>query len=121
VRLLAEAGVDRLHAKGVALTSYLIDLFDSWLAPLGFELASPRDAASRGSHVSLRHQAAFQLCRALIDNQVVPDYREPDLIRLGVAALTTSFADVHEAMRRLRAIAVAGEYLDIETVRSRVT
>jgi kynureninase len=121
VRLLAEAGVDRLREKGVALTSYLIDLFDGWLAPLGFELASPRDPASRGSHVSLRHQAAFQLSRALIDNQVVPDYREPDLIRFGVAALTTSFADAHEAMRRLRAITVAGDYLDIEIVRSRVT
>ncbi len=121
VRLLAEAGVDRLRAKGIALTSYLIDLFDSWLAPLGFELASPRDAASRGSHVSLRHPAAYQLCRALIDNLVVPDYREPDLVRLGVSALTTSFADVHEAMRRLQSLTAAGEYLDIETVRSRVT
>jgi kynureninase len=121
VRLLAEAGVDRLHAKGMALTSYLIELFDSWLAPLGFELASPRDAESRGSHVSLRHAAAFQLCRALIDNHVVPDYREPDLIRLGVAALTTSFAEIHEAMRRLHSLTLAGEYLDIETVRSRVT
>jgi kynureninase len=121
VRLLAEAGVDRLRAKGSALTSYLIDLFDSWLAPLGFELASPRDPASRGSHVSLRHPAAYQLCRALIDNLVVPDYREPDLIRLGVSALTTSFADVHEAMRRLHSLTVAEEYLDIETVRSRVT
>ncbi|HEY0871183.1 MAG TPA: kynureninase [Acidothermaceae bacterium] len=121
VRLLAEAGVDRLRAKGIALTTYLIDLFDSWLAPLGFELASPRDSASRGSHISLRHPAAYQLCRALIDNLVVPDYREPDLIRLGVSALTTSFADVHEAMRRLHSLTVAGAYLDIETVKSRVT
>jgi kynureninase len=121
VRLLVEAGVDRLRAKGIALTSYLIDLYDNWLAPLGFELASPRDSANRGSHVSLRHAAAFQLCRALIEHHVVPDYREPDLVRLGVSALTTSFADVHEAMRRLQSLTVAGEYLDIETVRSRVT
>jgi kynureninase len=107
VEMLADAGIDRLRAKGIALTSYLIELFDVWLAPLGFELASPRDASLRGSHISVRHRAALQLCRALIEEQVVPDYREPDLIRLGVAALTTSFADLHEAMRRLRDLAAS--------------
>jgi len=121
VELLTEAGVDRLRAKGIALTSYLIDLFDQWLAPLGFELASPRDAALRGSHISLRHPGALRLCRALLDEHVVPDYREPDLVRFGMAALTTSFADVHEAMRRLQAIVISGRYLDVETVRPRVT
>jgi kynureninase len=120
VRLLAEAGIDRLRTKGVALTSYLVELYDDWLAPLGFELASPRDPVFRGSHVSLRHPSAYQICRALIARQVVPDYREPDLVRLGVSALTTSFADVHEAMRRLRALTAAGEYLDIETAKTRV-
>ena len=107
VELLAEAGIDRLRAKGIALTAYLVELFDVWLAPLGFELASPRDASLRGSHISLRHRDALRLCRALVEAQVVPDYREPDLIRLGVAALTTSFADIHEAMRRLRNVAAS--------------
>jgi kynureninase len=119
--VLAEAGIDRLRSKAMALTSYLVQLSDSWLGPLGFELASPRDAALRGSHVSLRHQAAWQLCRALIDEQVVPDYREPDLVRFGLSALTTSFVDVHEAMRRLRDLTASGRYLDVETTRSRVT
>jgi kynureninase len=107
VEVLAEAGIDRLRAKGIALTSYLVELFDAWLAPLGFELASPRAAPLRGSHISLRHPEALRLCRALVEAHVVPDYREPDLIRLGVAALTTSFVDVHEAMRRLRHLAAS--------------
>jgi kynureninase len=107
VEVLAEAGIDLLRAKGIALTSYLVELFDAWLAPLGFELVSPRDASVRGSHVSLRHREALGLCRALVEAHVVPDYREPDLIRLGVAALTTSFVDVHEAMRRLRHLAAS--------------
>ena len=121
VTLLAAAGIDALRAKGIALTSYLIQLSDAWLAPLGFELASPRQAHTRGSHVSLRHAAAYQLCRALIDDRVVPDYREPDLIRCGLSALTTSFADVHEAMRRLRDITTSGRYLEFAPERSRVT
>jgi len=121
VTLLAAAGIDALRAKGIALTSYLIQLCDAWLVPLGFELASPRDANLRGSHVSLRHPAAFQLCRALIDDCVVPDYREPDLIRCGLAALTTSFADVHEAMRRLGELTMSGRYREYAAQRSRVT
>ena len=121
VTLMAAAGIDALRVKGMALTSYLIQLCDAWLVPLGFELASPRDADLRGSHVSLRHRAAFQLCRALIDDHVVPDYREPDLIRCGLAALTTSFAEVHEAMRRLRELTTSGRYLDFAPERSRVT
>src|SRR5581483_3544918 len=55
VRLLAEAGIGRLRDKGMRLTSYLIDLADAWLAPLGCAVATPRDAAGRGSHVCLRH------------------------------------------------------------------
>ena len=54
-RVLAAAGIDRLRAKGQAMTSYLVTLSDAWLAPLGFRLASPRDPALRGSHVSLEH------------------------------------------------------------------
>lgn len=121
VTLLAAAGIEALRAKGMALTSYLIELCDAWLVPLGFQVASPRDANRRGSHISLRHPAAFQLCRALIDEHVVPDYREPDLIRCGLSALTTSFAEVHEAMRRLRDLTTSGRYLDYASARSRVT
>jgi kynureninase len=65
-RLLSEAGMDRLRAKGIALTEYLISLADEWLAPFGFALASPRESARRGAHVSLRHADAWPLSQALI-------------------------------------------------------
>lgn len=122
VRLLAEAGIERLRAKGVALTTLLIELADAWLAPLGFDVASPRDAARRGSHVVLRHADAYRICRALIERaDVTPDYRAPDLVRLGLSALTTSFVDVHDAMARLRDLVATGEYLDVELPVARVT
>jgi kynureninase len=121
VRLLAEAGVDRLRAKGSALTSLLISLADSWLAPLGFSVASPRDDSKRGAHVSLRHDDAYRISQALIAHQVVPDFRRPDLVRLGCSPLTTSFADVYEAMRRLRDIVSSGRHLEIEVPTRRVT
>jgi kynureninase len=121
VKLVAEAGIERLRAKAEALTSYAVELHDSRLAPLGFELWSPRDPARRGAHVSIRHEQAWPICRALIERgKVIPDFREPDLIRLGFAPLYTCFADVYEALDRLRGLVERGDY-DSTTPRSRVT
>jgi len=105
VRLTAEAGIAAIRAKGIALTEFAIELHDAWLAPLGFELGSPRDAARRGAHVAIRRSDAKRLCAELIEAGVVPDFREPDSIRLGLSPLTTSFANVRTAMDRLRDLA----------------
>src|SRR6516165_10695725 len=108
VSLLAEAGIGALRDKGMRLTGYLINLADAWLAPLGFNLASPRDAARRGSHVCLRHPEAARIGAALTAAGVIGDLREPDRLRLGLAPITTSFTDVWEAADTIRRIA-AGE------------
>jgi kynureninase len=120
-RLLGEAGMQRLRAKGTALTSYLIALADEWLMPLGFSVASPREASRRGAHVTLRHDDAWQLSQALIRENVVGDYRTPDRIRLGPAPITTRFTDVWEAMDTLRRIASERSYADIPSGQARVT
>ncbi|MFN8168925.1 MAG: kynureninase [Candidatus Nanopelagicales bacterium] len=104
VGLLAEAGMDAVRAKSVALTSYAVELADAWLAPYGVALASPRDPALRGSHVTLRHPEALALTQALTDRGVIPDFRNPDGIRVGLAPLTTRFTDVHDGMASLRAL-----------------
>ena len=96
VRLIAEAGIGRIRDKSVALTERIVELHDAWLAPLGFTLGTQRDAAARGSHVSLRHPDAWPITRALVRAGVTPDFRGPDSIRLGVAPLYTRFADVHD-------------------------
>ncbi len=121
VRLTAEAGIDRLRAKGMAMTSYLVTLADEWLAPLGFRLASPRDPARRGSHVSLHHPEAWQVCQAMIDRGVVPDYRTPDRLRLGPAPLTTRYVDVHDALALVRDLVAAGDHLKYPAEPGRVT
>jgi kynureninase len=120
-RLLGEAGMTRLRAKGVALTSYLITLADEWLTPLGFTLASPRDDARRGAHVTLRHPAAWQISQALIRAKVIGDYRTPERIRLGPTPITTRFTDVWDALDRLRHIAESKSYADVQAEPSRVT
>jgi kynureninase len=122
VRLTAEAGVDRLREKSVALCELIVALHDAWLVPLGFSLGSPREPERRGSHVSLRHPDAWPICRALIERAaVVPDFREPDSIRLGVAPLYTRFVDIYDALDRLRGIVERGEQRLVDATRARVT
>jgi kynureninase len=104
IELVAEAGIDAVRAKGVALTEYAIALLDAWLAPLGCSLGSPRDAARRGAHIAIRHPDAGSLTRALIARSVIVDYRAPDSIRIGMSPLTTSFQDVHNGMASLRSL-----------------
>jgi kynureninase len=101
-QLVAEAGIDAIRAKGIALTELAVERHDALLAPLGTELASPRDAARRGAHVAVRHPEAARLCRELAREGVVTDFRPPDLIRLGLSPLTTRFVDVWDGIDRLR-------------------
>ncbi len=98
----AEAGIDALREKSLQQTSYLIDLWEALLAPLGFTLNSPRDPARRGSHISLGHAEGLRIDLALIKEMaVLPDFRAPNNIRLGITPLYTTFADIHETVRRL--------------------
>jgi kynureninase len=105
IRVSVEAGIDAIRAKGIALTEYAIALHDAWLAPIGFTLGSPRDAGRRGSHVSVRRADARDLTRRLIEAAVIPDFRAPDSIRLGLSPLTTSFADVARGIAILARLA----------------
>jgi kynureninase len=120
-RLLGEAGLGALRAKGVALTELLIGLADEWLAPLGFALASPRDSVRRGSHVCLRHPDAWQISQALIGAGVIGDYRTPDRLRLGPAPIITRFTDVWDALDAVRRIAGDRSYAGLAAERGRVT
>lgn len=111
VALMLEAGIDQLRGKSVRQTEYLIALWERWLEPLGVRLNSPRAAEHRGSHVSLGHPEGLRIDRALIEEMnVIPDFRYPDNLRLGIAPLYTSFSDILEAMRRLRQVIVERRY-----------
>lgn len=122
VELLLEARMERLRAKSIALTGYMIDLVDEILSPLGFEVGTPRDPARRGSHVSIHHPESYRINRALIEEMnLLPDFREPDNIRLGLAPLYTTFEEVWEAVDRIRRVIEEGRYLKYPAERLAVT
>jgi kynureninase len=102
VELTAEVGIDAIRDKSVALTTYAIELADEVLAPLGVEVASPRDPARRGSHVTLRHPAMREVVAALWQRDVIPDYRDPGGLRIGLSPLSTSFAEVAAGIDAVR-------------------
>lgn len=120
--LFEEAGIEGVGERARELTGHFVELFDERLAPLGFELGSPRDPARRGAHVSLRHPEGWRICRALIERaNVIPDFRAPDSIRFGFPPLYTSLDDVEEAAARLARLVESGEYLEQDDAPRRVT
>lgn len=121
IALTTEAGIDALAAKGRALGELMAGLADAWLAPHDVRLASPRDPARRGSHVTLAHPQAWQVTQALIERGVVPDYRTPDRVRLGPAPLYTRFVDVWDAMARFRDLLAEDAHERYPAERARVT
>lgn len=102
VRIVAEAGIESIRAKGIALTELAIALADACLGELGVRVASPRDPARRGAHVALAHPDAPALCARLIERGVIVDHRRPDVIRFGLSPLTTRFVDVWDGVDALR-------------------
>lgn len=92
--LLDEVGLDAVRAKSVALTEFVVETADRYLDPLGVRVASPRDVAVRGSHVTLEHPRFREVTALLWRWGVVPDFRPPAGMRIGLSPLSTSFTEV---------------------------
>lgn len=90
-----EAGMDRVREKSLRLTAYMMYLIDTRLKQYGCEVGTPREDGARGGHVALEHEEAYRICKALKDRNVIPDFREPNVVRLAPTALYTSYEDVY--------------------------
>ena len=92
--LLEEAGMPAIRQKSIALTEYAAELADSVLSRHGVTLASPTDSARRGAHITLAHPAAHAAIAQLWERGVLLDFRPPDVLRVGLSPLSTSFAEL---------------------------
>lgn len=101
--MIDEAGIDGIREKSLALTAFAVRAADELLTAHGTTLASPRDPSERGGHVTLQHPAMRAVTARLWRDDVVPDYRDPDGLRIGLSPLTTSFAEVLTGMRAVAA------------------
>jgi kynureninase len=100
--LIEEAGVKAIRAKSVELTEFVIEWADEHLADLGVRVASPRDSAVRGGHVTLAHPEFRAVVDRLWERDVIPDFRWPDGLRIGLSPLSTSFAEVEAGLIAVR-------------------
>ena len=124
--MLIEAGIKNLYKKSKELSEYFIFLTSEILFEFGFEIGSPVDPALRGSHVSIKHPAAYRICQSLIhpkngDIIIIPDFREPDNIRFGFTPLYTTFTEIWKTVERLEIIMKTHEYELIGSERNPVT
>jgi kynureninase len=103
LELLGEVGIEAVREKSVALTSFAVRVADALLAPHGVAVASPRDAAERGGHVTLSHPAMRAVTARLWAQDVIPDYRDPGGLRIGLSPLSTSFAETLAGLRAVEA------------------
>ena len=120
--MIEKAGIGAISEKAAIGTEMMIQLYDAWLADLGFSLLTSRNPQERGGHISLRHPDAARICTALREfASVIPDYRTPDAIRLAIAPLPTSYVEVWDGFARIRDLVISRQYEKIKITDSRVT
>jgi len=102
--LIEQAGLEAIRDKSVALTEFAIEVSDRLLGQLGVAVGSPRDPAVRGSHVTLEHPEFHVATERLWEMGVIPDFRPPDGLRIGLSPLSTSFAEVHRGLMAVREV-----------------
>lgn len=123
IRLSAEVGLDALRSKSLALTDFFIEALaqSGAIERYGFEVVTPLRHEQRGSQVSVKHPEAYRISLALRSEDVIPDFRAPDLVRFGFTPLTNSFAEAARAVEILCDIMEKRSYEDFDPTRSGVT
>ena len=120
--MIEEAGITEIEKKAAQGTAMMIELYEQWLAPLGFTLNTPRNHNQRGGHISLVHPEAEKIAIALRKfANVIPDYRVPNSIRVAISPLATSYVEVYDGFQRIRDLVSTRQYEKVTTGGSRVT
>ena len=113
--MFLEAGMENLRKKSLLLTDYLVELIEEKLAPLGFAVGSPIEHKKRGGHVALEHDDAYQISIAMRKEGVIPDFRDPNVIRLAPVPFYIGFEDVYRVVEIIEKIAKEGKYKEAKS------
>jgi len=121
-----EAGMIQIREKSIQQIQFLMELIHAFLVPLGFIIATPENSEQRGSHISIQHSEAYRISQAMIEprnsaKSIIPDFRPPNNIRLGIAPLYNSFIEMYETVLRIQSIVKEGEFEDYSLERKQVT
>lgn len=117
LEMFEEVSVEVLREKSLKLTRYMMDLIEVELAGMGFVIANPQEDERRGGHVSLEHEEAVRICKALKEAGIIPDFRAPNIIRLAPVAFYTTYTEVWESVQILKTIMQEKSYEKFENKR----
>jgi len=94
LELFQEATVPALREKSIQLTGYLDNLL-RMKVPGKVKIITPADPTLRGCQLSLRVAGGKETFNQLIKNNIICDWREPDVIRIAPTPLYNSYHDVY--------------------------
>jgi kynureninase len=105
IDLVLEAGIEQIRSRSLLLTDRLLASLKPLSEEFDFRIATPSDYEHRGSHISIEHSHGWQITQALIDRfQVIPDFRQPKIIRFGITPLYTTVEEIDRAAEALELI-----------------
>ena len=120
--IFKSARMSNIIKKSDIGTELMIDLYDKWLKKIGFKLMTPRDSSKRGCHISLMHEHAKKISRALRKfDRVVVDYRTPNQIRIAISPLYNTFNEIYAGFKKIKDCVEGKKYLDVGDELSKVT
>ncbi|MBU8596155.1 kynureninase [Shouchella clausii] len=114
--IFAEAGIDQIRKKSLKLTDYMMTLIEHELSEYQFTIQNPRDER-RGGHLYIEHEEAARICKALKEENVIPDFRSPKGIRLAPVALYNTFEEVWNSIQVLKLIMKEERYKKLKNER----
>ena len=105
IKVFEQAGFDRLRKKSIAMTGWLAEQVNQHL-PDVLEVITPGEPDRRGCQLSLRvidgRESGRALFEYLEDNGIVPDWREPDVIRASPVPLYNNHEDCARLIKAIR-------------------
>ena len=112
LKIILEAGIDRIREKSLKMTSYLMFLIEEALSeePYNFSIGTPREPERRGGHVAVEHEEGRRVSEALKEKGVITDFRPPNVIRIAPIPLYNTFHEVWNVAQHLKEIIDRKEY-----------
>ncbi len=102
--IFEDVSMEALYAKGKKLSTVFADLIEHNCSAYGISFYSPKDVNKRNGQVSLTHEHGYAIMQALIARKVMGDFRQPDVLRFGIAPLYLRYVDLWDAANHLHDI-----------------
>lgn len=118
LNIFEEAGIDELREKSLLATDYMMYLIEEKLTKYGFYAGTPVEHDRRGGHVALEHEDAVRINEAIKARGIIPDFRQPNVIRLAPVPLYITFHEIYRMVEIIEDVMLKKEYENYSDERS---